>query len=848
MSRNSPLNTSSKHSTAIMPVNARHPIQLRRTSSVRRKAHMRMPKRMSSVRIEEEIKGWEPEREGNDGEEVWLQCLDEGSGSFYYYNETTEETKWEEPSSGFKHYQQSEVQNETDFKQGEEVEDEVKEEEVKEEEKRIQFQQDPYIQKQTTKPKITARRRARTHSASQARHIEEVRLAKVAQEEELTRQLEEEKKMGEEMERLEIEKRHKEQEAMRKYRVQRQKEIDELIRKEEETRKEEAERVWREKERVRIEKEKKEEEERKANHEATQEIIDAEESTIETLLHLCSIGQWDTISWRWKALSSHEFKEMNERKMAPLHLALDTNAPFELCEKLYEACPEVVRCRTLENQMALHLLMLRTEASSSASDEEAGKALELVKIMVEAFEEAIEIQDDEGVTPFLIASERCHDSILRYLLKKHAHGVAIPDSLHNYPLHLYVKRPDAVMDIVEAIAREEKFVITAKDDDSKTCLDLVSPSSDAWKALLCASETFLTVAAKSHWDVIPELMGKDSFKSEDLLEVDAAFQTALHHAIKLGAPLKITKQLFEGCPSSVIVADRDGKTPLHWLLKTHLPEDALSSLINGFIDADPSILHMKDYHGNLPIHTACKYSQTFAILFILDRDNSVAISTNADLSYPTNLLSARIAMNDEDPWLSQCLTDVQKIEDELTSENQKFFKEFLQAIREGREALESKEKCLEMSRSATEKVKSASEEEMEPAKVELTIAEIAVQQWDDAICKCIDVIEDWANDLIESAFPDTCGTPWCSDVCSVGTCAKCRKPVTSEICLPVEEEVVHNSENQGLQCQNRGHHICFDCILGDGKLKDFGVEEEYFDLVRQQVLEVKNRDISSNPI
>ena len=69
-------------------------------------------------------------------------------------------------------------------------------------------------------------------------------------------------------------------------------------------------------------------------------------------------------------------------------------------------------------------------------------------------------------------------------------------------------------------------------------------------------------------------------------------------------------------------------------------------------------------------------------------------------------------MNSEDPWLTQCLADVQKIEDELTSENQKFFKELLQAIREGREAVESKEKCLEMSRSATEKVKSASEEEV----------------------------------------------------------------------------------------------------------------------------------------
>ena len=41
-----------------------------------------------------------------------------------------------------------------------------------------------------------------------------------------------------------------------------------------------------------------------------------------------------------------------------------------------------------------------------------------------------------------------------------------------------------------------------------------------------------------------------------------------------------------------------------------------------------------------------------------------------------------------------------------------FFKDLLQAIREGREAVESKEKCLEMSRSATEKVKSASEEEV----------------------------------------------------------------------------------------------------------------------------------------
>ena len=142
--------------------------------------------------------------------------------------------------------------------------------------------------------------------------------------------------------------------------------------------------------------------------------------------------------------------------MPPLHLALDQNTPFELIEKLYTACPEIAKYRTSENQMALHLLMLRTEASSSASNEEAAKALSLVKVIVEAFEEAIEIQDnEEGVTPFFIASERCHESIVRYLLEKHAHGAAIPDKNHNFPLHVYLKRPDPAADIVGWMAKEE---------------------------------------------------------------------------------------------------------------------------------------------------------------------------------------------------------------------------------------------------------------------------------------------------------------------------------------------------------------------------------------------------------
>ena len=175
-----------------------------------------------------------------------------------------------------------------------------------------------------------------------------------------------------------------------------------------------------------------------------------------------------------------------------------------------------------------------------------------------------------------------------------------------------------------------------------TCLDLAKRDSDSWKALICASETALTAAAKSYWTSIPTIMEKSTFKAEELLAVDKNFQTALHHALKLGAPLEVITRLFEGCPSSVAVADHDGKTPLHWLLKAELPLDALEKMIGSFIEADPTILHMKDYHGNLPIHTACKYSPTFAILLILDCDNSVAISTNADLSYPTNILTARI--------------------------------------------------------------------------------------------------------------------------------------------------------------------------------------------------------------
>ena len=32
-------------------------------------------------------------------------------------------------------------------------------------------------------------------------------------------------------------------------------------------------------------------------------------------MHLCSIGEWDTINWRFKCIEDSEFKEINERKV-----------------------------------------------------------------------------------------------------------------------------------------------------------------------------------------------------------------------------------------------------------------------------------------------------------------------------------------------------------------------------------------------------------------------------------------------------------------------------------------------------------------------------------------------------
>ena len=95
-----------------------------------------------------------------------------------------------------------------------------------------------------------------------------------------------------------------------------------------------------------------------------------------------------------------------------------------------------------------------------------------------------------------------------------------------------------------------------------------------------------------------------------------------------------------------------------------------------------------------------------------------------------------------------------------------------------------------------------------------------------------------AQKVIEAVFPAGCRTPWCVDLSNSGSCQKCGATVDN---IEWENPGAGWAINPtgGMQCQRRGHHACWNCVMGEGALRRLDIQEESFQVVREQVFEAK---------
>ena len=143
-------------------------------------------------------------------------------------------------------------------------------------------------------------------------------------------------------------------------------------------------------------------------------LIQHEEEGLETLQHLCSIQDWDGIAFRLSNASVEELRETDNKRMTALHLAFQApEAPLELCVNIFKSNPEVTRWRSSEGKLPLHYLLQRSEAHYKSKPEVAAKVLSIAKLVEAEFKEAVEAQDSDGVTPFAVACNQCHPTIIK---------------------------------------------------------------------------------------------------------------------------------------------------------------------------------------------------------------------------------------------------------------------------------------------------------------------------------------------------------------------------------------------------------------------------------------------------
>ena len=114
----------------------------------------------------------------------------------------------------------------------------------------------------------------------------------------------------------------------------------------------------------------------------------------------------------------------------------------------------------------------------------------------------------------------------------------------------------------------------------------------------------------------------------------------LHHALKCGAPEKVLRALIAERPSTLMEADREGRTALHAVFLLCETEPPSVGVIKALLTTPgENAAAQKDDHNRLPIHIACERGASFPILKLLVAaysDSCYRVNRDGDL--PVHLL------------------------------------------------------------------------------------------------------------------------------------------------------------------------------------------------------------------
>lgn len=292
--------------------------------------------------------------------------------------------------------------------------------------------------------------------------------------------------------------------------------------------------------------------------------------------------------------------------------------------------------------------------------------------------EATSIQNNDGLTPFLLAGQIGASAAIIRCFLDHSPSSIIMGKTHQGEsfLHIMVSRygkkermaPDDIVKIV--LEKYPRSIVFVNNYDENTPLHLaVSSSNTAYGLKMILKADPLAIYAQNRAGDTPLHLyfshcreGKQLFLKNQLCRI-APFDirktllitnmlgnTPLHELLlnekvrNYRTELFVLVQVLVGnCPDVVHVKNRNEGTPLHTALKMKQDIGIIRVLVEG---CNRDALSIRDRNGNTPLHIALLLKYSMKIIYILAQKNSDTVLMRNDHACSPLLLALEEAKND----------------------------------------------------------------------------------------------------------------------------------------------------------------------------------------------------------
>ena len=250
---------------------------------------------------------------------------------------------------------------------------------------------------------------------------------------------------------------------------------------------------------------------------------------------------------------------------------------------------------------------------------------ETAKYLLDLCPESISIPQRNGLYPLhllltgLDGQDESVYKLTQFLLKYDRGAITTPNRTGNLPLHIACQSKK--LSIVQLVFDSYPEAIHKRNCRGQVPLDLAR-----MRSIARAGERSLIVA-------FLEQQIRLERQARQRVVQDEQGQLPIHQAMRHNVSPGTIKLMVLMNPNSMVVADRNGSTPLH--IACHIGNLGAAKYL---IESNRDLLTFRDADGSSPLHCACSGGNCAVINYILDQSTHGASITNTEGKLPIQSL------------------------------------------------------------------------------------------------------------------------------------------------------------------------------------------------------------------